>query len=319
MLAIASLIFAVVPMSIYLWIVWLMDRYDREPLGLLLKNFAWGAIGAIFFGILFSVFLSAILESNAFENAVFVAPFAEEISKGVFLLYTARDRRFDNITDGIVYGMAIGLGFGMTENFLYFMGAKTVDDWAFLVIARTLFSAVMHAVATGTLGAFIGLTKFQARNGRWYLRILGLLIAMGMHLVWNRNVSIESTTAIAVGILVLILSVIVLIVVFQLSLLSESRIIRRELTEEATDGFIPAVHVQFIPYSSKRRMLGWLPVTIDRKTYISLATRLAFRKFQMKHCREEERESYQSEVQSIRDQITQLFSSERESLAAKLF
>lgn len=319
MLAVASLVFAVVPMGMYLWIVWLMDRYDREPLGLLLKNFFWGAIGAIFFGIVFSLTFSSALGSNEFDDAVYIAPIVEECAKGIFLLFTARNRRFDNITDGVVYGMAIGLGFGMTENFMYFLGASGVDEWVFLVIVRTLFSALMHGMATGTFGAFVGFTKFRLPSLRIPLRLIGLFLAMGMHGFWNYSVSINDPGAAGLGILSILASLAVIIVVFQLSLSSESRLIHRELAEEASLGLIPATHLNYIPYSSKRRLIGWLPVTINRKQYIQLATNLAFRKFQVKHCEEKEREGYTEEVKNLREQITSMLSTEQQTTAAKLF
>ena len=91
-----------------------------------------------------------------------VAPFVEEITKGAFLLFTIRSNKFDNITDGIVYGGAIGLGFGMTENFLYFiLYGNTLVNWITIVIIRTLFSAVMHCVATATFGAFLAYSKYK--------------------------------------------------------------------------------------------------------------------------------------------------------------
>ena len=40
MLIILSALAAVIPMSIYLTIIWRFDRYDREPFSLLLKNYA---------------------------------------------------------------------------------------------------------------------------------------------------------------------------------------------------------------------------------------------------------------------------------------
>ncbi len=319
-LAVASLVFAVVPMGIYLWLVWLMDRYDREPISLLLKNFLWGAFGAILFGILFSIAFSSALGSNDFQNAIYIAPFVEELAKASFLLLvTVRDRRFDNVTDGVVYGMAIGLGFGMTENFLYFIGAKTVGDWVMLVVMRTLFSAVMHSMSTGIFGAFVGFTKFQARALRWPLRLLGIALAMLLHFFWNYSVSIDDPGAIGAGMLAILFSVAAIIVLVQVALLWESRMIHQELAEEVEQGAIPAVHLNYLPYSSKRRLIGWLPITIDKKDYIALTTRLAFRKFQSRHCAERERPGYLLEVESLREEIRGLLERERVSPSAQLF
>lgn len=319
MLAIASLVFALLPMLLYLWGIWLMDRYDREPVSLLLLNFAWGALGAIFFGIVFSITLSTTLGSSDFHDAIFIAPFIEELTKGLFLFWTVRDRRFDNITDGVVYGMAIGLGFGMTENFLYFLGASTAGEWVFLVVVRTLFTAVMHAMATGIFGAFMGLTKFGRPSLRVPLRLLGLGLAMGMHFFWNFSVSINNPAAAGLGTIFIVLSVIVIVVVVQLALLAENRLLIRELREESELGLIPATHLQYLPYTNKRKLVGWLSPVVDRKRYVQMATLLAFRRFQSRSCRPEHRDDYIAEVETLRGEIRELLREDWESEGGRLY
>jgi RsiW-degrading membrane proteinase PrsW (M82 family) len=319
MLALSSLIFAVVPIALYLWGVWAMDRYDREPLGLLLANFAWGAFGAIVLAIVFSILGSMLFGTDEQQDAIYVAPVVEEIIKGVFLLWTVRRRAFDNTTDGIVYGMAIGLGFGMTENFLYFLNAGTVGEWVLLVVVRTLFSAVMHAMATGIIGAVVGATKFDFRSFRWPLRLGGLVLAMFMHYYWNLSVTQGSALSTALGMMFIVLSLVVIVVVLQVALLSENRLILRELTEESEDGVIPTVHLAYLPYSSKRRIVGWLPPTIDKRHYVQLATRLAFRKAQLRSCDDRERDDYAAEVAELRGEIVALLRADSESAAARLF
>jgi len=319
MQAIASLVFAVVPILLYLWAVWEMDRYDREPLGLLVVNFLWGALGAVLFGIVFSIIASVLLGTSDFLDTIFVAPFIEEITKGVFLFWTVRKSQFDNITDGVVYGMAIGLGFGMTENFLYFLSAKTPDEWVFLVIIRTLFSAVMHAMATGLFGAFVGLTKFNLRSWKVLLRMLGLGSAMFIHFMWNYSVSINDPATAGLGALFIFFSVIMILVTMQVSLLYENRLIRKELTEESDNGILPAMHLQYIPYTSKRKLIGWLPPSIDKKKYIQLTTKLAFRKSQLRQCKGRDVEQYTTEVEGLRSEIRTILETEQNSNAAQLF
>ena len=108
-----SALAAVIPISVYLLFIWLADRYDREPIKLLLSNFLWGAFGAIFFALIgslalaygFSFFVKDAARAKLYE-AILIAPFVEEITKGVFLVITASNRKFDNVTDGLVYGGA---------------------------------------------------------------------------------------------------------------------------------------------------------------------------------------------------------------------
>lgn len=319
MQAVFSLIFSVIPMLLYLRGVWLLDRYDREPLTLLLANFLWGALGAVFFGVLFSVLVSALLGTGDWGDTVLVAPVVEELVKGVFLLWTVRDRRFDNITDGVVYGMAIGLGFGMSENFMYFLGADTATAWLGIVIIRTLFSAVLHAMATGTLGAFIGWGKFRGPVTRLSAGMAGLLIAIWMHMTWNGNVIDGTGIGMIVAMLFIVASVVVILGVMQTALLAESRLIRRELTEEVESGHIPVHHLQYLPSSNRRKMPGWLPPSVDQKSYVQLATRLAFRKNQARLCAAPLRDAYEREVAEIRARIDDLFASERSAPWAGLY
>ena len=231
MLVISSALAAVIPMLIYLTIIWRFDRYDREPFALLFKNYLWGALGAITLAIIgsgiMSGFFSFFIHSSTVlhrTETIIIAPFVEEITKGLFLFITVKNIKFDNMTDGIVYGGAIGLGFGMTENFLYFVAyGSTVSEWLSIVIIRTLFSAVMHCVSTATFGAFLGYAKFKKSSTKALLTFTGLCIAMFIHFAWNFSVSFESTEFL--GFLFMIVTVAIFIVVYNVSVLGERKII----------------------------------------------------------------------------------------------
>lgn len=312
MITIASLFAAIIPMAIYLVLIWLFDRYDREPFKLVLLNYLWGAVGAIIFAIigssLLSTFLSVIMKSETnleLLGTIVIAPVVEEITKSSFLLLTVLNRKFDNITDGIVYGGAIGLGFGMTENFLYFIAyGSTAADWIVIVIVRTVFSAVMHCVATATFGAFLGYAKFKEGTIKIILPITGLLIAISLHFAWNYTVSFKSTALL--GFVFMFLTVIIFIAVFSASVIGERRLIFRELLSEAEKGIIPFNHPQILS-SGKRNTKGWIDEG-TRKTYIKAATTLAFRKMQMKNSRGNSKRYYEMDVIKYREFIKNLLS-----------
>lgn len=310
MFYLASALAAVLPMVVYLLIIWRFDRYDREPLGLVLKNYLWGALGAIFFAIIGSTILSAGLSSVITNKAdlnnaetILIAPFVEEITKGIFLLITLSNKRFDNMTDGIVYGGAIGLGFGMTENFLYFIAyGHNLQEWLTIVIIRTLFSAVMHCVATATFGAFIGYAKFKGIAYKVTFPVIGLAIAMFIHFAWNFSVSFQSTALL--GFVFMFFTVIIFAITFSVSVWSEKRIIYQELLSEAIDGLIPIEHLEALT-SSKRNRFGWVDESI-RKLYIRAATTLAFRKLELKNSSGSSREFYEKDVEYYRNFIQNL-------------
>ena len=318
MQSVVSLVFAVVPMMLYLWVIWMMDRYDREPIGLLALNFLWGAVGAYLTGLLVSVALTSAWALPKQTQVLLLAPIVEEVTKGVFLLWTARNKNFDNITDGVVYGMAIGLGFGMTENFVYFFQAETAEKWVQRVMIRTLFTALMHAMATGTFGVGIGLSKYRFRRLRVPISLLSMAVAILLHRSWNLLYNPDEGTE-GIAMVMMGLSLAIILLVMQVSLYTENQIILRELLAEARSGLLPQVHLNYLPYSSKRKILGWLSPAIDRKRYVSLATRLAFRKFQSRYARGAEQDQLAEEIASLRSDIRLILSTDAASPAARLY
>lgn len=309
--------FSVVPMIMYLIIIWWMDRYEREPFWLVSLNFAWGATGAIIFGIIGSMIMGLGVsefiyqfandsDAGTFNNlagAVIVAPVVEESTKGIFLLMIALSKNFDGPVDGAVYGGAVGLGFGMTENFLYFMSFPQDYVGLFmLIIIRTLFSAVLHCCCQAVFGAAIGYAKFKGMLAKMTIIPLGLGLAMFMHFMWNLTVSFNSTALI--GFAFMIMSVIIIFVVFQFAVHNEGKIILRELTDESnTTGFIPKEHLAHLPYTSKRGKKGWLASHINHKDYVKTAIKLAIRKNQAKTLKAGKQAVYQREVDALRNRI----------------
>jgi RsiW-degrading membrane proteinase PrsW (M82 family) len=303
-LIIASLFAAVIPMSIYLLIIWKMDKYEPEPLKFVLYHFLWGAFGAIIFALLLSSIAAVTLEASIgiahpLVMTILIAPLMEEITKGVYLTKTYRDKRFDNITDGLVYGAAIGLGFGMTENFFYFIAyGDTFSEWIGTVIIRSGFSAVMHCIASGTLGAILGFIKFSTVKNKTMLTFLGILLAMAVHSFWNASVSFENTFVF--GFLFMFILIMFFILVYMFSLKSEVKLLRLELANELPEKYIK------ILCSKKRFESGWIEENIRRR-FLKTTTRLAFRKRQYMRYNDQ---SLLKEIESLRQELIVLLPSE---------
>ncbi len=301
---------ALIPMTIYLLVIWKFDRYDREPFGLVLKNYLWGAVGAVILSVIFSSLFSGFFSNYISDSgvqrqidAVVVAPFIEEITKGMFLLFTISDKRFDNITDGIVYGGAIGLGFGMTENFLYFISfSSSAEQWISVVLIRTLFSAVMHCISTAVLGAFLSFAKLKIGLSRYMFPASGLFAAIFIHVVWNLSMSYHNTAIL--GILFLGFSFLVFLAVFSLSVSGEKKIISSQLFDEVSNGLIPLEHITILN-SSRRNRSGWIDEKI-RKSYIKAAITLAFRKMQLRNAEGSKKIFYENDVELYRSYIKDL-------------
>lgn len=314
-LFIMSMTFAVVPLVIALWFVWWLDRYDREPPWLVGLSFGWGGIGGVIFAligssiVMFPIELVASPQMADSIGATFVAPLVEEPGKALILLAIVFSRHFDNTTDGFVYGAACGLGFGVTENFMYFwsVGATgDMDAYVGTVVVRTLYSAMMHAAASSCVGAALGFAKFRGTFVKMTVPLIGLGVAMGIHALWNGLLTAEGFVG-AGGLLAVLnfllfpLEFLTLFLIFQGCLWSERTTIREELAGE-----VPDAHVPYLASYLARNKKSWLPAGVPHDDYIVAATNLAFRKHQAKNARN--KRYYEQEVDKLRAEVKGLLS-----------
>lgn len=188
-----------------LLLVRLVDPYEREPMAVVGLMALWGATFAVAIGLGGNEFVVQRLpvETERVFGAALSAPLVEEFGKGAALLVAflfsryAAERfgtfEFDGVTDGIVYGAAIGLGFAFTENVFYFM--RSLEGQAELQEAVKVFNAragflglgsLGHAVYTGTFGAGLGLATWSwRRRDRIAFPVLGFIAAVLMHATYN--------------------------------------------------------------------------------------------------------------------------------------
>ena len=311
-----STLCAAVPMLVFLSLVWWLDRYDREPIWLLGLTFAWGALGAIVLALIGSTLLllpvAAIAPGVAdATGAVVIAPLIEEPAKAFILLLIIWNKHFDNMTDGFVYGAAAGLGFGMTENFLYFASAAATGNpwnWLFTVIIRTMYSAVMHASATSVVGATLGFARFRGCLALGLLAPVGLALGMGIHGLWNGLLTMDSLAHLGgmgfgANLLFFPFEFLFVFGIYQVCLFDESLTIRRELREESAAGLIPTEHAEILGSWWRRNRRSWVPAGVDHHRYVHTATTLALRKWQLAMSRGREEAFYKREVEKLRQQV----------------
>lgn len=315
----ASLLAALIPMSLYLVLLWRFDKYEKEPFKKVFKHFLWGAIGAIALALIGSLVLSASVKLlfpslivTGILEAIIIAPIVEELTKGAYLFKTAQSNEFDNITDGLVYGGAIGLGFGMTENFLYFFTyGVDFDSWLNIVILRSIFSAVMHCIATATFGAFLAMHKFHIGDLKFILPISGYALAVLLHFMWNLSVSFSETFLL--GLLFLFLMILLFLFVFYISITNEKKIIVKELSNENDISLLSTTDIDILA-SMKRNKKEWIKEEF-RKDYITNAVKLAFRKHQLKHSKDWQKKYYAEEVTKLKLILTDLVSKMQQDIS----
>lgn len=163
---------SILPVLILLIYIYRQDKYEKEPLGLLMLAF-FGGIVSIFIDLaLISGVINQIWYSDSvFYSAFWEAGFPEELSKFIVLfLLIWRNKNFNEHMDGIVYATFVGLGFACLENVLY-----VIEGGIGVGIIRALISVPGHFLFGVMMGYFLSLAKFDDRN-----RVLNLVLAIAV-------------------------------------------------------------------------------------------------------------------------------------------
>lgn len=202
---------AVLPVPLLLAAFRWLDRVEPAPWRNLLFALAWGAFAAALIAILANSFATRWIatatadQSNADTlGAAVIAPVVEESAKAaaVLLVFLFRRRDFNGVVDGIVVAGFTATGFAFTENILYLGNAFGEDQQigtsgvvsvtAATFFVRAVMSPFAHPLFTVLTGTGFGLAAAGARNRRFRrvaLPLLGLVLAMGMHALWNGSAS----------------------------------------------------------------------------------------------------------------------------------
>jgi RsiW-degrading membrane proteinase PrsW (M82 family) len=191
-----GLLFATLPVPLYILLVLWIDRYESEPTWMLGMAFIWGATIAAFLAFLINSIGGAVVTAVADERtgqafgAVISAPLVEETAKAIvlFVLFFWKKDEFDGVIDGVVYASMVALGFAMTENIKYYGEAALGGGGVFTVtfILRGAMSPFAHPLFTSMTGIGLGWAR-QSDNRvvKYLMPPLGLLAAILLHGTWN--------------------------------------------------------------------------------------------------------------------------------------
>ena len=163
--------------------IYLKDKYNREPFGLLLLSFILGML-SIIPAIIIQVAFTKPVENMMGKGIPYTLVFAflivglsEEGSKFLSVRFVPyRRKSFDDPFDGIVYAVMVGMGFATLENIGY-----VLEHGIGTGITRMFLSVPAHATFAVLMGYHIGLAKFDAarRSRQLFLALLWPVIFHG--------------------------------------------------------------------------------------------------------------------------------------------
>lgn len=157
---------------------YLKDRYQVEPIRLVMKMFLYGALLVFPVMVLQSELIKELGKGSDFTFSFFMTAGLEEYFKW-FLLYHLiyRHAEFDEPYDGIVYAVAISLGYATLENVFYaFLNASSFSA----LLMRALLPVSGHALFGVVMGYYLGRAKFTPGKAQAFLW-LSLLLPIIWH------------------------------------------------------------------------------------------------------------------------------------------
>lgn len=178
------------------FIIYRLELFERRSPMTMLGAFLWGAVVVAGIGTTASPAMSELvgkLLGSGLEDWVsaFAAPLVEEPLKmlGVVALAFIPGARINSVLDGLFYGLIVGLGFEITESFLYTVQGAAQEGGDFTIVLLTFVLRGIigglwnHPTYTAITGAGVGYFFSSAASAfrRWAALIGSLLAAMILH------------------------------------------------------------------------------------------------------------------------------------------
>lgn len=182
MLLFSVLTAAIAPGVSLLIYFYLRDKYDAEPIHMVVRMFV--------LGILIVIPIMVIQRGLELWTGNDVVVFSFIQSAGVeefmkwFVLYHVifNHTEFDEPYDGIVYAAAIALGFATLENVLYAIYAPSTMG---TLLMRALLPVSGHALFGIMMGYYLGKAKFAAERESRFFLALSFVLPLFLHGIYD--------------------------------------------------------------------------------------------------------------------------------------
>jgi len=184
------LLASLAPVFVILFYIYFRDKYEREPISLLIKALVVGIV--IVIPVIFVERLLLILMppagkvGEAAYHAFVIAGTTEELFKFLALyLLVWKSPSFNEKFDGIVYAVFVALGFAGVENVIYVLegGIQTA-------ITRALTAVPAHAIFGITMGYYLGIARMYKELRANYLG-RALLVPIILHGMYDFILMVE--------------------------------------------------------------------------------------------------------------------------------
>ena len=182
-----SLIGGILPALFWLYFWLKEDKLKPEPRSLIMLSFFGGMI-AVIAALFAEKTVKDLVASNLILVAIY-APIIEELFKfSAAYFLVLRKKEDDEPIDPIIYLISSALGFAALENTLFLMSPLAENNIMTSLITgnlRFIGAALLHVVASVSIGIFIGFSFYKGKLFKFFMAIIGLVVAITLHSFFN--------------------------------------------------------------------------------------------------------------------------------------
>lgn len=182
-------ILAIAPIVACLFWIYLKDKYEKEPIPILIKYFILGIISSL----LALVIENLLIKVSIFEGmslilytSFIVAGFTEESLKAMILIPNLlKEKQYNEKLDGIVYSVFLSLGFAAIENIIYIF-YESEELILQVSLSRAVIAIPAHIMFAITMGYYISKYKFEEKKPKkqQYI-IIAVIIPILLHGIFD--------------------------------------------------------------------------------------------------------------------------------------
>ena len=175
------LLLALAPAVILMMYVYFRDKYEKEPVKLILKGILLGVVIIFPVGLIENYLIGfgtglAKIPKAAFDGFIVAGATEEAFKYFVVFILIWRNRNFNEKFDGIVYAVSVALGFAAIENLFYVFSENSMQ----VGLLRAFTAVPGHTIFGIVMGFYLGLARFSIKYRSKYL-LLAFIVPWLMH------------------------------------------------------------------------------------------------------------------------------------------
>ncbi|MED2011323.1 MULTISPECIES: glutamic-type intramembrane protease PrsW [Brevibacillus] len=173
---------AIAPGIAILSYFYLRDNLEPEPISMVIRTFIFGVLLVFPVIVLQHIMQTEWNWRSELFASIFQSAVVEEFFKWMVLYFTVyKHVEFDEPYDGIVYAVAVSLGFATLENFIYLI-INGVD----IAFWRAFLPVSSHALFGVWMGYYLGKAKFSGKANLELRRLfVSLALPIILHALYN--------------------------------------------------------------------------------------------------------------------------------------